>query len=66
MEAKSIVQKLKTTPYKFTEAGKVRDYLRGLDPEDREDLLNDLRVEKTKSENNIIDRVLHELLNEFR
>ncbi len=66
METKSIILKLKTTPYQFTEAGKVRDQLRKMPVEDRDIILEELRQERHKSENLGILKVLDQLLGDFR
>ena len=65
MEATEIVQKLKTSPYKFTLADKIRDEVKKLNDDESDFLMMELRRELVKSENSDISKPLREIMRQF-
>jgi hypothetical protein len=66
MEANAVISKLKSSAYKFTEAGKLRSALKKMPEELREDLVSRLRCELGKSSNADIATPLREVISDFR
>lgn len=62
MEAREIVQKLKTSPFKFTLASKIRDEVRKMDDDDSDALIFELRRELANPDNSEISKPLREIL----
>lgn len=62
MDAREIVQKLKTTPYKFTIANKIRDEVKKMNDDDSDFLIMELRREIAKPENEGIVKALREII----
>ena len=62
MRAQDIVQKLKTSSYKFTTASKIRDEVRKLEDDECEFLLMELRRELSNRHNADIEKPLREIL----
>jgi len=62
MTASEIVQKLKTTPYKFTFASKMRDEVKKMTDDDSDFLIMELRREMAKPENREILTSLREII----
>jgi len=66
MEAQAVISKLKTSAYKFTEAGKLRSALKQLPEDLRDELVTRLRSELGKSTNADIVVPLREVISDFR
>jgi len=62
MKAQDIVEKLKTSPYKFTTASKIRDEVQKLDDDESDFLLLELRRELSNPHNTDIEKPLREIL----
>jgi hypothetical protein len=62
MKAQDIVQKLKTSPYKFTTATKIRDEVRKLDDDQSDFLMMELRRELSNPHNTDIEKPIREIL----
>jgi len=63
MDAHEIVQKLKTTPYKFTYAHKVRDEVKRMNDEDCDFIKSQIRRAMGQPENKDIVKPLSQILN---
>ena len=62
MKAQEIVEKLKTSPYKFTTASKIRDEVKKLDDDLCDYLIMELRRELSNPHNSDIIKPLREIL----
>jgi hypothetical protein len=62
MDAYHIVEKLKATPYKFTQANKFKDLIKTLPVDERNELLGALRCEAAKDCNLDINEPLKEIV----
>lgn len=62
MEAHEIVLKLKTSPYKFTLASRIRDEVRKLNDADSDFLKMELRRELAKPDNSDIWQQIREII----
>lgn len=65
MDAKNIINRLKKTPYKHSEALSIKRELRQLPSWERSSVLNKLREEKTKSDNSDVIDVINDIINDF-
>lgn len=65
MNAKNIINRLKNTPYKHSEAVSIKKELRQLPSWERIDIVDKLREEKTRSDNSDVIDVINDIINDF-
>ncbi|HEY0091764.1 MAG TPA: hypothetical protein VGB43_04680 [Flavobacterium sp.] len=65
METSYIINRLKSTPYKFTELERVRDRIKKLPDDDRISLINNIRQQLNHYISSDIGRPLQELVRSF-
>jgi hypothetical protein len=68
MDAKQIIDRLRETPFKYTQASKVRDYLKKQkkNSEDIDDILFQLRKEMANPANADISKAINEIVKDFK
>ena len=66
MDTSKIIDTLKTTPYKYTFASKVRDYLKKDVEGDADEIIDQLRIKISDPGNSEIARPIKEILKHFR
>jgi len=65
MDAKNIVNRLKQTSFKYTEAISIKRELKEIPSWERRDILNKLKEEKSRSDNSDVIEVINDIINEF-
>jgi hypothetical protein len=65
MDVQHILQKLRQTPYKFTEAAKMRDIIKNMPEDQRDSIVQTLRNEASKDFNFDISAVLREIVSDL-
>lgn len=62
MDSNYIINRLKSTPYKYPTVALLRNRLKNLDPHKRNEIISNLKIERHRERNADIDEPLQELL----
>lgn len=65
MNSYDIIRRLKSTEYKYTEAGRIKQEIKQLPRTDQLSIRTDLTREKQKSDNNDIIDVINDIINDI-